>query len=136
MNTRTDSWLRTFLIIFTGQAFSLLGSSAVNFSLVWWLTAETGSASILAYASIAAILPQAVLGPIAGPFVDRWDRRLTMIVADLLIAATSVWLLLAFAEGAPSVAAIMFAIGLRSAVRRSTLRRARPRFPCTCRRTS
>lgn len=115
MNTRTDSWLRTFLIIFTGQAFSLLGSSAVNFSLVWWLTAETGSASILAYASIAAILPQALLGPIAGPFVDRWDRRLTMIAADLLIAATSVWLLLAFAEGAPSVTAIMLAIGLRSA---------------------
>lgn len=115
MNTRTDSWLRTFLIIFTGQAFSLLGSSAVNFSLVWWLTAETGSASILAYASIAAILPQAILGPIAGPFVDRWDRRLTMIIADLLIAATSVWLLIAFAEGAPSVTAIMFAIGLRSA---------------------
>lgn len=115
MNTRTDSWLRTFLIIFTGQAFSLLGSSAVNFSLVWWLTAETGSASILAYASIAAILPQALLGPIAGPFVDRWDRRLTMIVADLLIAATSAWLLLAFAEGTPSVTAIMFAIGLRSA---------------------
>lgn len=115
MNTRTDSWLRTFLIIFTGQAFSLLGSSAVNFSLVWWLTAETSSASILAYASIAAILPQALLGPIAGPFVDRWDRRLTMIAADLLIAATSVWLLLAFAEGAPSVTAIMLAIGLRSA---------------------
>ncbi|MDZ4169510.1 MAG: MFS transporter [Coriobacteriia bacterium] len=115
MNTRTDSWLRTFLIIFTGQAFSLLGSSAVNFSLVWWLTAETGSASILAYASIAAILPQALLGPIAGPFIDRWDRRLTMIAADLMIAATSVWLLLAFAEGAPSVTAIMLTIGLRSA---------------------
>lgn len=115
MNTHADRWLHTFLIIFTGQAFSLLGSSAVNFSLVWWLTAETGSASILAYASIAAILPQALLGPIAGPFVDRWDRRLTMIAADLLIAATSVWLLLAFAEGTPSVAAIMLAIGLRSA---------------------
>jgi len=113
--TRTDSWLRTFLIIFTGQSFSLLGSAAVNFALVWWLTAETGSASILAYASIAAILPQAILGPIAGPFVDRWDRRLTMIVADLLIAATSVGLLIAFAEGTPSVAFIMVVIALRSA---------------------
>jgi len=113
--TRTDSWFRTFLIIFTGQAFSLLGSSAVNFALVWWLTAETGSASVLAYASIAAILPQALLGPIAGPFVDRWDRRLTMIVADLMIAATSLGLLLAFAEGTPSVNAIMVVIAMRSA---------------------
>jgi len=115
MRIRTESWLRTFLIIFTGQAFSLLGSFAVNFALVWWLTERTGSASILAYASIAAILPQAVLGPIAGPFIDRWDRRLTMIVADLVIAATSVGLLLAFARGTPSVAAIMIVIALRSA---------------------
>jgi DHA3 family macrolide efflux protein-like MFS transporter len=115
MKTRIDSWLRTFLIIFTGQSFSLLGSSAVNFALVWWLTATTGSAAILAYASIAAILPQAALGPIAGPFIDRWDRRLTMIVADLLIAATSVGLLLAFAAGTPSVAIIMIIIAIRSA---------------------
>jgi DHA3 family macrolide efflux protein-like MFS transporter len=115
METRTDSWLRTFLVIFTGQTFSLLGSSAVNFALVWWLTAETGSATILAYASIAAILPQALLGPIAGPFVDRWSRRLTMIVADLAIAATSVWLWLAFAQGAPPVALVIFIIALRSA---------------------
>lgn len=112
--TRMDSWLRTFLIIFTGQAFSLLGSAAVNFALVWWLTAETGSASILAFASIAAILPQAVLGPIAGPFVDRWDRRLTIIIADVAIAATSIGLLLAFAKSTPSVALIMGVIALRS----------------------
>lgn len=115
MNTRTDSWLRTFLIIFTGQAFSLLGSFAVNFALVWWLTAETGSASVLAFASIAAILPQALLGPLAGPFIDRWDRRLTMIIADLVIAATSVWLLFAFAAGKPAVAVIMLVIAARSA---------------------
>jgi DHA3 family macrolide efflux protein-like MFS transporter len=50
VNPRTDSWLRTFLIIFTGQSFSLLGSAAVNFALVWWITAETGSATVLAYA--------------------------------------------------------------------------------------
>lgn len=115
MTTRTDTWFRTFLIIFTGQAFSLLGSYAVNFALVWWLTAKTGSASILAYAAVAAVLPQAILGPLAGPFVDRWDRRLTMIVADLAIAATSVGLLLAFSEGDPAVPLIMFVIALRSA---------------------
>jgi len=115
VKTSSDSWLRTFLVIFTGQAFSLLGSSAVNFALVWWLTAETGSASVLAYASIAAILPQALAGPIAGPFIDRWDRRITMIVADLAIAATSVGLLVAFAKGTPSVALVMIVIAVRSA---------------------
>lgn len=113
--TPTDSWLRTFLIIFTGQAFSLLGSAAVNFALVWWLTAETGSASILAFASIAAILPQALLGPFAGPFIDRWDRRLAIIFADLLIATTSIGMLFTFAEGSPPVGLVMSVIALRSA---------------------
>lgn len=107
-------WLRTFLIIFTGQAFSLLGSSAVNFALVWWLTAETGSAAILAYASIAALMPQAALGPLAGPFIDRWDRRRTMMFADLFIAATSVGLIVVFSTGGASVGVIIAVLALRS----------------------
>lgn len=114
MNSRTDSWLRTFLIIFVGQAFSLLGSAAVNFALVWHLTARTGSATVLAYASIAAILPQALLGPIAGPLVDRWDRRRTIIVADLFIAATSVVLIGLFAAGEPSTGVIIAIIAARA----------------------
>ncbi|HPV05293.1 MAG TPA: MFS transporter [Myxococcota bacterium] len=113
--TQVKKWYRTFLIIFSGQAFSLLGSSAVNFALVWWLTAQTGSASILAYASIAAILPQAVISPFAGPFIDRWSRRATMIVADMVIAATSVILLFLFQGTTPQVAAIMAIIAVRSA---------------------
>ena len=118
MNLRThptDPWLRTFLIIFTGQGFSLLGSAALNFALVWWLTAETGSAATLAHACLAALLPQALLGPFVGPFVDRWDRRRTMIGADLFIAATSLLLLAMFAQGRPAVAAILGVIALRSA---------------------
>lgn len=114
MNFKTDPWLKRFLIIFTGQAFSLLGSAAVNFALVWWLTAETGSATVLAYASIAAILPQALLGPIAGPFVDRWDRRLTIIGADLFIAATSIALIALFAAGTPAAWVVIAAIAARS----------------------
>lgn len=114
MTARTHPWLRTFLIIFTSQGFSLLGSSAVNFALVWWLTTTTESATVLAFASIAALLPQALLGPIAGPLVDRWDRRLTIIGADILIAASSVVLMAAFAMGTPSITFVILVIAARS----------------------
>ena len=107
-------WRRTFFVIFTGQAFSLLGSAAVNFALVWWLAVETGSAAILAYASMAAILPQGLLGPLAGPFVDRWDRRRTMMGADLFIAVTSAVLIVLFVVGSPTVGAVIAIIALRS----------------------
>ncbi len=75
-----------FWAIFTTQSISLLGSQIVQFSLVWWLTKTSGSASILALASIMALLPQVFLSPIAGAYVDRLNRRLIMIAADTLIA--------------------------------------------------
>ena len=115
MTLHDNPWLRTFLIIFTGQAFSLLGSAALNFALVWWITAETGSASMLAYAFIAAILPHGVLGPLVGPLIDRWDRRLTMIGADLFIAATSLLILAVFYWGSLSLGMVIGVIALRSA---------------------
>lgn len=75
-----------FWAIFSTQSISLLGSQIVQFSLVWWLTKTSGSASVLAIASIMALLPQVFISPIAGAYVDRWNRRLTMIAADSLIA--------------------------------------------------
>ena len=81
-----------FFVIWTGQAFSLLGSQLVQFALIWWLTESTGSATVLATASLVGLLPQVVFGPLVGTLVDRWDRRVTMIVADSIIALAIVGL--------------------------------------------
>jgi len=87
------NWKRAFFPIWVGQAFSLLGSQLVQFSLVWWLTAKTGSATVLATATLLALLPSIVLGPLAGAYVDRWDRRLVMIVADGVVAVATATLI-------------------------------------------
>jgi len=78
--------MRPFFTIWTGQAFSLLGSALVQFALVWWLTKTTGSATVLAVGTMIAMLPQVFVSPFAGALVDRWNRRAVMIVADGLIA--------------------------------------------------
>jgi len=75
------NWKAPFFTIWTGQAFSLLGSQLVQFALVWWLTKTTGSATVLATATLVALLPQVLLGPLAGALIDRWNRRLVMIMA-------------------------------------------------------
>lgn len=93
------NWLARFLAIWIGQQFSLIGSALVQFALVWWLTSQTGSATILATASLVALLPQIVLGPFVGALVDRWNRRLIMIAADTSIAAATAVLILLFAAG-------------------------------------
>ncbi|MDR2936648.1 MAG: MFS transporter [Rikenellaceae bacterium] len=81
-----STWKRTFFILWSGQAFSLLSSALVQFAIILWVTIETGSASVLAMATIAGLVPQIVLGPFIGVWVDRWNRKAIMIAADLFIA--------------------------------------------------
>lgn len=75
-----------FLTLFGGQSISLFGSRLVQFAIVWWLTESSGSASVLATVSIMAVLPQMLIGPFAGAIVDRWSRRIVMMVSDSLVA--------------------------------------------------
>jgi DHA3 family macrolide efflux protein-like MFS transporter len=87
-----NHWKLSFFTIWTGQAFSLIGSRVVQFALVWWLTQLTGSATVLATATMVALIPEIFLAPLAGAYVDRWNRRTVMIVADGMIALASLWL--------------------------------------------
>jgi DHA3 family macrolide efflux protein-like MFS transporter len=91
--------MRKFFIVWTGQAFSLFGSALVQFALVWWLTKSTGSATVLATATLVALLPQVLAGPFVGPLVDRWDRKRIMIAADLAIALVTAGLVALFVAG-------------------------------------
>jgi DHA3 family macrolide efflux protein-like MFS transporter len=63
-----------------------LGSQLVGFALIWWLTKTTGSATVLATASLVSLLPQVFLGPFIGTLVDRMNRRLVIIAADGVVA--------------------------------------------------
>jgi len=79
-------WLRTYLFIWSGQFISMLTSYAVHFAVIIWLSLEHKSAEILAYAGIAAMLPQAIIGPFVGVFIDRWNRKKVMIFSDAFLA--------------------------------------------------
>ena len=114
MTEASSQSLRNFFIIFTGQTISLIGSRLVQFSLVWWLTQQTGSANVLAFASIMAILPQAILGPFAGVLVDRWNRKRVMLFADTGIALVTVVLAFLYASGTVQIWHIYALMFIRS----------------------
>lgn len=107
-------WKVHFFTIWSGQAISLVGSQLVQFALIWYLTVETGSATVLALASMAGMLPQVLLGPFAGTLVDRWNRRVVMLVADSLIALATVLLAVLFAIDIVAVWHIYLLMFLRS----------------------
>lgn len=110
-----ERWQRRFFTIWTGQAFSLFGSQLVQFALVWWLTETTRSATVLATATLVAVLPQVVLGPIIGPLIDRWNRKRVMMTADSLVALTTLGLVLVFAAGQAEIWHVYLVMLIRSA---------------------
>ncbi len=106
--------LAPFLTIWGAQLFSLIGSTIAQFALVWWLTQTTNSATVLATASLVAMLPGIFVGPLAGAFVDRWNRRRVMIVADSVGALMALGLAILFWTNTLQVWHIYLAMLVRS----------------------
>jgi len=80
--SKMTSGYRTFLIVWMGQVVSIVGSGLTWFGISIWVFLETGSVTQLAVILLSSQLPRIVLSPIAGTYVDRWDRRWAMILAD------------------------------------------------------
>jgi DHA3 family macrolide efflux protein-like MFS transporter len=114
-NQVSENWAARFFTIFTGQSFSLFGSALVQFALIWYLTQTTGSATVLATASLFGMLPDILLGPIAGTFADRNNRRLIMIGSDSVIALASLLLAYLFWSGQVQTWHIYLILMIRSA---------------------
>ena len=108
------SWKRTFFTIQSGQAISLITSSALQMALIFYLTEKTNSSMTLALATLVGFLPQGVLGLFIGGWIDRHSRKRIMIGADLLIAAVSALLAVISAFLDPPVWVVLAILFLRS----------------------
>ncbi len=86
MQRSRDSWKKDYFLILFGQGVSLISSGILQMSIIFYLTAKTGSAMVLSIATLIGFLPQALIGPLAGVFVDRHSRKRVMIGADVIIA--------------------------------------------------
>ena len=91
-----ENWKFRFFTIWTGQAFSMFGTSIVSFALIWWLTESTGSPSVLAAATLFTILPAIALGPFVGTLVDKFKRKNVLLVANTVVALLTLSLIALF----------------------------------------
>lgn len=116
METKSEknNWKRTFAFIWVGQLFSTLTSSVVSFAIIFWLSIRTGSAEVLAYSTLASMMPHLVLGLFTGVLIDRWNRKRIMIIADLYVAALTAVMAVLFYTGNVHLGFIYTLLALRS----------------------
>ena len=128
-------WNRNFALLWQGQLVSSLGKQAFAVTAMLWLKEVTGSGSIMGLLMMSAMLPPVLLGPVAGVFVDRWDRRKIIAYTDIagglfVLAAALLFLLL---PGAPSlligaVFAVTLATGLLDAFSQPSISSSVPKL--------
>ena len=90
---------RNFRLYFTGQAISILGTWVQQVALSWLVYRLTGSVALLGVTTFAALLPQLVVGPFAGAWVDRQDKRRMLIGVQALLALQALVLAVLTATG-------------------------------------
>ena len=108
-----------FRRLWAAQAISDIGDGLTNLTLLLVVIRLTGSTAALAAMAIALAVPAIVVGPVAGVFVDRWERRRVMLASDLIRAAIvlgfvvvqstdQLWLLYALAVAHATVGTFFF----------------------------
>ena len=109
-----NSWKLKLACVWGGELVSVLTSSILQMGFVWHITLTTNSASMLSLASLAGFLPLALFGTFAGAIVDRLPLRVTLVGADLFIAAVSAVVAAVSLAGALPVWVVMTALFVRA----------------------
>lgn len=87
---------KSFLTLWLGQTISILGSGMTWFAFTIWAWQQTGQPTTLSMVAFFAFLPTVVFTPLAGVFVDRWNRKFVMLLSDAATAIGTLIILLLY----------------------------------------
>ncbi|MDR1292245.1 MAG: MFS transporter [Clostridiales Family XIII bacterium] len=108
------NWKRNTALFLGGQAITIIGSSMVSYAIMWYMTLETRSGSVLMVYTVAATLPTFFMAPFGGVWADRHDRRNLINIADGCIALVSLAIALAFTAGMDNIWLLLVCLAARS----------------------
>lgn len=109
-----SAWVRNIALFLGGQTASLLGSSLVQYAVLWYLTLTTKDGSILALSILFGFLPQAIVSIFGGVWADRHNRKFLIMGADAAIALATLALALLMLNGVDSLWLIFAVLAVRS----------------------
>src|SRR5512142_2147820 len=88
-----------FSLVWVGQIISVLASGMTTFAMTIYMYQQTHSATAMAFVQVAYITPFLLMSPVAGVMVDRYNRKLMMMVSDIAGGLASLILLILYATG-------------------------------------
>ena len=113
--TENSHWKSKIIRFLTAQIISLFGSSLVQYAIIWHITLTTSSGSMMTIATVCGFLPQIAISLFAGVWIDRYNRKLMIMLADGMIAAATLLLAVLFLMGYQSVWLLFAILLVRSA---------------------
>ena len=110
-----QSWKNTAARFLTAQTISLFGSSLVQYAIVWYVTLSTSSGRMLTISTVCGFAPQIAISLFAGVWIDRYDRKMLIMLSDTVIAFSTLILAIAFLSGHRNIWLLFTVLMIRSA---------------------
>lgn len=94
-----ENWKKNIILFLSSQTISLFGSAIVQYAIMWHITLTTESGMMMTLFIICGFIPTFILSPFAGVWADRYNRKILIILADGLIAISTLILAIVFLMG-------------------------------------
>ena len=108
------NWKSNAILFLGSQCISLFGSSLVQYAIMWYITLNTKSGSMMTVAIICGFLPTFFLSPFAGVWADRYNRKRLIILSDSMIATVTLVMALVFLSGKDDIWLLFLMSGIRA----------------------
>lgn len=108
------NWKKSITQFLAAQTISLFGSSLVQYAIVWYITITTSSGKMLTISTLCGFLPQIFISLFAGVWIDRYNRKKMIMLADIAIAVSTLFLAIAFMSGYTNIWFLFAVLVVRS----------------------
>lgn len=112
--TLMANWKKNTILFLGSQTLTLLGSSLVQYAIMWYITLNTQSGVMMTIYILCGFLPTFLLSPFAGVWADRYNRKMLIIISDSLIAVATLILAIILYNGYSAFWLLFFIAAIRA----------------------
>jgi DHA3 family macrolide efflux protein-like MFS transporter len=108
------NWKRNVSLLLVAQSITLFGSMLVHYAIMWHITLQTQSGTMMTMVALAGALPMFFASPFGGVWADRFNKKLVINIADAVIAVVTLGIAVYYTVGFESMALLLVAMVIRA----------------------